>query len=172
MNPQEALQILSKALRGSVPVATLLVGILVGATPLGIPGLASVAPFYVLAGVYFWTLHRPLLVPRSAVFAVGLIQDAVLGAPLGLTSAVLLLAQAFVTAQRRFLARKSFWITWLGLGVTAAGACAAGWIIACAYEVEILPLAPVFLQIGATILVYPALATMMASLQNRLLVLR
>ena len=172
MNPQEALQLLSKGLRGSVPVATLLVGILVGATPLGIPGLASVAPFYTLAGVYFWTLHRPRLVPRSAIFVVGLVQDAVLGAPLGLSSAVLLLAQAFVLAQRLFLARKSFWMTWLGLGVTAAGSCAAGWLIACIYETAFLPLGPVALQIAATILIYPALATLLASLQNRLLVLR
>ena len=111
MTGQDAVKLAFKALRGSVPVLTLLVGTVIGAVPLGIPALNFVAPFYALAGVYFWTLHRPRLVPRVAVFGIGLIQDGVTGTPLGLSSAVLLLAQSFVLGQRMFLARKSFWIS-------------------------------------------------------------
>lgn len=166
---QDAVQLASKAVRSSVPLLTLLAGILIGTTPIGIPGLARVAPFYALAGVYFWTLHRPRLVPRVAVFGVGLVQDGALGAPLGLSSAVLLLAQAFVLGQRLFLARKSFWVSWLGLAVTALSTCAAAWLMACLYETAILPVAPVLVQIAATILAYPAIAGLLAALQHRVL---
>lgn len=169
MNFQEGLQMGGKAIRSSVPLATLLFGVLLGATPLGIPGLARVAPFYALAILYFWTLHRPNLVPRLLVFGVGLVQDATLGTPLGLSVVALLLAQAFALEQRMFLARKSFWISWLGLGVTACGACAAGWLIASIYEATLLPLAPALLQAVVTILIYPALASLLAKLQSRVL---
>jgi rod shape-determining protein MreD len=169
MTGQDADHHFSKTVRGSVPVLTLLVGTVLGAVPLGIPALAFVAPFYALAGVYFWTLHRPRLVPRVAVFGVGLIQDGVTGAPLGLSSAVLLLAQSFVLGQRMVLARKSFWISWLGLALTAFSACAAAWLIASLYETALLPIGPVVLQAATTVLVYPAIAAVLAALQHRAL---
>lgn len=169
MTAQDAVQLVSKGVRGAVPVMTLVICTIIGVVPLGIPALAAVAPFYALAGVYFWTLHRPRLVPRVAVFGIGLIQDGVTGAPIGLSSAVLLLAQSFVLGQRMFLARKSFWISWLGLALTAFSACAAAWVIASLYEQALLPLAPAVLQAAATVLVYPAVAAVLAALQHRAL---
>lgn len=157
-----------RAARGLVPVATVLLGVLLGAIPYGVPGLPAIMPALGLAGVYFWTLHRPHLVPSGAVFLIGLFQDALLGGPLGLSALTLLLVQGFIANQRRFLHDKSFALTWFGFAIAAPGAFALAWLIACLYFLTLLPLGPVAVQASMTIGFYPVVAWLLAHLHRRL----
>lgn len=157
-----------RAARGLVPVATLLLGVLLAAVPYGAPGLPAVMPALGLCGVYFWTLHRPRLVPSGAVFLIGLFQDALLGGPLGLSALTLLLVQAFIANQRRFLHDKSFALTWFGFAIAAPGAFALAWLVACVYFLTPLPLGPVAVQAGMTIGFYPVVAWLLAHLHRHL----
>src|SRR5262249_6990280 len=82
--------------------------LLASAVPLPVPAYAAVAPSFLAMAVYFWTLHRPNLMPSSAVFVLGLLQDLISGAPVGASAIVLLALRFAVLSQRRVLAGGSF----------------------------------------------------------------
>lgn len=67
--------------RELMPFALTLGLILVGAIPFYVPGLQSVAPSLPFIAVFYWTLHRPDLMPAAAAFLIGLFQDVLSGAP-------------------------------------------------------------------------------------------
>lgn len=153
MNPSFARTFLF--LRGLVPAATLVVTVVLAVLPLGIPGLHAVTPFLALAAVYFWSIYRPELLPVWAAFLVGLLQDLLTGSPLGLTALVLVLVRALAVSQRRTLLGQSFGVEWAGFLMIAAGAGAAGWLLACIYDSAVLPAAPFAVQWLLTTALYP-----------------
>lgn len=122
------------------------------------PYYTGIGPALPLMGVYYWVVFRPDLMPRVLVFAIGLFQDALIGAPFGLTAIIYLLTHAFVLSQRRFIVGKPFWIFWIGFAIVAPVAGAVTWIIASALRGAILPSDFVLASIGLTIVVFPLVA--------------
>ena len=57
------------------PFALTIALLLVSIIPLRLPAYSSVTPSFMVMAVYFWTLYRPDLMPRWAVFIIGLLQD-------------------------------------------------------------------------------------------------
>ena len=153
MNPSFARTLLF--LRGLVPAATLVVAVVLAVLPLGIPGLRIVTPFLALAAVYFWSIYRPELVPVWAAFLAGLLQDLLIGSPIGLTALVLVLVRALAASQRRTVLGQSFGVEWAGFLLVAAGAGAAGWLLACVYDGALLPAVPFAVQWLLTSALYP-----------------
>ena len=85
------------------PFALTLTLLLASLVPVPLPAYSSVTPSFMVMAIYFWSLHRPDLMPPSAVFAIGLLQDLLTGGILGVSS-IVLLALSFATgSQRRFL---------------------------------------------------------------------
>jgi len=121
--------------------------VLVSILPLHVPGGARVMPMLVLMSLYHWSVHRPHLLPAYAVFFIGLLQDILSGVPLGVNALVYLVAYGVVVSQRRFLVGKSFMVIWLGFGLIAAAATAAGWLL-----ISLLNLTPV--EPGAMVFQY------------------
>ncbi|MFQ5974593.1 MAG: rod shape-determining protein MreD, partial [Alphaproteobacteria bacterium] len=76
--------------RSLVPITITALLILMAALPLPLPFYGVAAPWLPLMGVYYWAILRPDLMPRSAVFAIGLFQDALMGTPLGLSAVIYL----------------------------------------------------------------------------------
>ncbi len=64
--------------------------------------------------VYHWTIYRPDLLPPIGLFAVGLAQDLLAGAPVGVGALVLLLARAAVLRYRRYFINRTFPFVWTG----------------------------------------------------------
>ena len=62
--------------------------------------------------LYFWFLYRPTLMPVWLVCILGLINDLVVGMPLGLTPLIYLSIRQFILYQRTFLMAQSFVILW------------------------------------------------------------
>jgi rod shape-determining protein MreD len=108
--------------RELTPFALTLGLIIVGAIPFYVPGLQSVAPSLPFIAVFYWTLHRPDLMPPAAAFVIGLFQDILSGGPIGTGAAVFVVLHAAVRSQRTFFHGKSFTILWLGFAVAAVGA--------------------------------------------------
>ena len=65
------------------------------------PGYAALAPAFTLMAVYHWTIYRPDLLPPIGLFAIGLAQDLLTGAPIGVGALMLLLARGAVLRYRR-----------------------------------------------------------------------
>src|SRR5437899_11074957 len=67
-----------------LPIATTLLAATIAILPVPVPGYAALTPAFTLMAVYHWTIYRPDLLPPIGVFAIGLAQDLLGGAPVGI----------------------------------------------------------------------------------------
>ncbi|WP_417822071.1 rod shape-determining protein MreD [Terasakiella sp.] len=155
--------------RNISPVGLSVVLILLSVIPTHIPGYGSIVPQLALMGIFHWTVFRPDLLPIIAVFAIGILQDALSGAPMGLNTIVYLTVFGVVLGQRRFFLGKTFWVEWLGFSIIAAGAALQAWLLLSAYHVHVLIPGPIFFQYLMTIGFYPLLAWLMGRWQRTIL---
>jgi len=96
--------------------------------------------------------------PRLLVFAVGLFQDALIGAPFGLTALIYLLVHAFVLNQRRFLVGKPFWIFWSGFAIVTPVAALLTWTLASVLRAAAMPTDVVLVGMVLTVVCFPVVA--------------
>ncbi len=160
---------LDRGLRSFTPFVLTLSLVLMSVMPIPVPGIGPIAPALTLMAVYYWTVHRPDLLPIAATFVVGVVQDTLSGAPLGMTSLVLLMAQGVVMAQRRFFSGKTFMVEWWGFLVIAPAAIMATYLLATIYSGAILSARPFGFQLMLTIALYPCIAWILARAQQFLL---
>lgn len=152
--------------RNLVPLTLTVALVLFSVVPLHIPGYAAIVPMLVLISVYYWAIHRPGLLPPLAVFAVGLAQDALSGAPFGLHAVVLLLAYGAVVSQRRFFLGKSFLVVWWGFMLVALGAALAAWVLASALAGAVIGPRAALFQYLVTLALYPIVIWVFLSAQR------
>jgi len=145
-------------LRALTPALLTVLLVLATAVPVGLPGLPSVMPWFALMAVYYWTLHRPDLLPGGAVFLIGILQDALAGTALGFHAVLLLLVHWVVLTQRWVFYRKSFNVVWWGFSLVAGGASIIAWLLGCVVAWRLLDLWPVLLQFALTVALYPPVA--------------
>ena len=144
--------------RRVVPGFTILLLILLAQLPLPLPFFPDIAPALPLMAIYYWVVFRPDLMPRILVFALGLFQDALIGAPFGLTALIYLLAHGFVLNQRRFLVGKPFWIFWAGFAIVTSVAAFLTWLLASVLRGAFLPTDVVLMGMILTVVTFPVIA--------------
>ena len=115
--------------RQMVPFLISLLLVILTTLPTRLPGFAQVAPSWPIMGVFYWSIYRPDLLPMWATFVIGLINDIVLGLPLGISALVFLLVRASVVSQRRFFLTNAFPMTWAAFAVIALGAMGLNWLL-------------------------------------------
>ena len=76
--------------RSSAPFVLSLVLVVLSVIPTHIPFYMEVAPILPLVSIYHWAIYRPNLLPVFAVFILGLLQDILVGTPIGLYTLVFL----------------------------------------------------------------------------------
>jgi len=152
--------------RRVVPGVTILLLVLLAHLHLPLPFYAEVAPALPLMGIYYWAVFRPDLMPRILVFTIGLFQDALIGAPFGLSAMVYLLAHGFVLSQRRFLVGKPFWIFWSGFAIIAPVAGALTWFLTSVFRGALLPSDVVLASVVLTVVAFPAIAWLLLHSQR------
>jgi rod shape-determining protein MreD len=136
---------------------TILLMLLTGA-PLGIADQAALLPAVTLAGVYFWTLHRPAAMPPPVVFVIGLLFDLVGYLPIGVGVLSLLIVHGLALRWRGVLTHLGFLPAWLAFAGIAMGAALLGWALTTLLSVRVLPFGPALFQAALTAALYPALA--------------
>lgn len=100
---------------------------LLNLTSFSVAHTAEIKPFFILMAVYYWSVCRPTLIPPAAVFVIGVVVDVLSGLPVGLTAAILIVAQWLVRGQRRYLLGQSYAVLWTGFAITCAAAAFAQW---------------------------------------------
>ncbi|MGB1539326.1 MAG: rod shape-determining protein MreD [Rickettsiales bacterium] len=123
--------------------------------PFGMAGLAYFPPDICLISVYYWVLFRPSAFPFWFVFLLGILQDALLGVPLGMSSFLLILFRLLVLSQHRQLAKETFWAIWVGFGILSALFSLCAWLLASVFESALLPFQFFLMQWLFTIGLYP-----------------
>lgn len=168
MTPTISYQI-HQFLKGSIPFWISLFLILLSVVPLRIAGFATVTPSLLMISVFYWSLHRPYLLPAPVVFLLGLIFDILTGAPMGLSSLMLLIVHGVALTQRQVFVGKAFVLSWWGFFLIGAGIALLTWLLACLLELTLIPILPVLVQYGLTVLCFPLLAWCFAIVQSSLL---
>ena len=144
--------------RQLTPFGLTMLLLLIGVVPLHVPGFGAVAPVLPLIAVFHWALYRPQLMPAVAVFAIGLLQDAFTGTPIGVSAAVFVLVHGVVNTQRRFFFGKSFAIAWLGFALVSSAAFVLTWVLVSAFYGVLIQPQALFFQALLTLGCFPLLA--------------
>ena len=129
--------------------------VLVSQVPLRLPGIAPVTIGFSLIAVFYWALHQHDMLPAVAVFFIGLLQDMLVGTPIGLSAFSLLFAYGIVISQRRFFYRKSFLVVWLGFSITAILFGVLRWGLVSFIEGRVVLLGPTIIEFFLTVTFYP-----------------
>lgn len=141
--------------RRFLPAGLSLLFVLVTVLPVPVPGYASLVPMLALSAVFFWAVHDPRLLPPVVVFAIGLIQDSLSGAPMGTGTVVLLAVYGITVAQRRVFRNRSFIQVWAGFTLVAVAAVALQWLLTVAVDGAFVPPRILLFQSVLTVAVYP-----------------
>jgi rod shape-determining protein MreD len=158
---------LKRALAALTPALVTLALVFAAQLPYGIPHFAPVTPALALMAIYYWSIYRPEKLPLPAVFAIGLVQDALSGGPMGMIALMLVAVYGIGVSQRRFFLGKSFLVEWLGFVVIAAGAAIAAWLIASLYYATILDPRTFAAQGLLTAVFYPCMSWLFVRAQRR-----
>lgn len=168
MTPTLSYQI-NQILRGSIPFWMSLLLVFISVIPFRLPGFDMVTPLLLSISVFYWSLHRPYLLPPIVVFVLGVVQDTISGAPFGLTSLTMLIVYAIAASQRQVFVGKPFIQMWWGFMLVAIGLSFLTWVVMCFYSLALIPIVPVMIQSGLTILFFPLLAWIFALVQSGLM---
>jgi rod shape-determining protein MreD len=155
--------------RAAAPLALTLIAAIVNVIPLRLPSYSVIAPDLVLMAVFYWTVHRPDLMRPWTAFVVGLLDDVLIGTPLGVYALVLLFVHWAIIAQHRTLRALSFGLLWCGFALIAAGAKVVLVVLALAIGRGLIDPSVLFAQYSFTVVVYPLVALLMGRAQRAFL---
>lgn len=148
--------------RQLVPFGVTVALVVIGLIPLRVVSIGDIAPSLPIISVFYWTLYRPDLLPVAAVFAIGLLHDALAGTPFGLHAAVFVAAHGFIQTQRRFLHGKPFLLVWLAFVLVALLAELVGWLLMAAYHGRMIDPMSTVSRVVVTIICYPLLSAFLS----------
>jgi rod shape-determining protein MreD len=152
-----------------VPIGTMLIAVIATILPLRVPGYAALTPAFSLMAVYHWTIYRPDLLPALALFAVGLTEDLLTGAPVGVGALMLLIARAAVLQYRRYFVNRAFPFVWSGFTLLTGIAMLGFWALHCAIGLTLLDLRNTIFRTVVTIAVFPVASFLLGGAQRRLM---
>lgn len=166
---QTVLQRFDRGLRSAVPGVSTLIFVLLGVVPLHLPVFGPVSPLLALIPLYYWAVHRPDLMTFGLAFAVGLVHDALIGAPLGIHSLVYLVCYWAAFSQRRILAGKGFFVLWWGMLLIAALAVGLEWAVFSAFYLRLMPVEPLAFRALLTTALFPLIGGLMIQFHRLML---
>ena len=154
--------------RNVLPSFVTLLLVMIAMVPLRVPVLSPVIPSLPLIAVYYWSVHKPNLMPVWAIFLIGLFHDLLAAGPAGVGILSLLLVYGLVESVRRLLVGAGFLAIWLVFVPIAAASLLAAWLLTCLIETQLFELEPTVFRFFATIAGYPCLAWVLSQLQRTL----
>ena len=164
-----ALQRLDQSARLFAPFLVSAVFVMLSALPLYVPGYGQIAFDVGLMSVFYWAIYRPDLFPALAAFCLGLWQDILVGAPIGLHALLLLLANWAIVSQRTFFQGKSFAVIWCCFSLVAFAVAIMTWMIVCGLNATLVNPLPGLFHAGLTIGAFPFMVWLLARAQHILL---
>ena len=152
--------------RNLTPILITVIFVLISVTPTRLPGATYIMPALAPMAVYYWSLHRADLLPATAVFAIGLLQDVLSGAPMGLNTVVLLAIFGVCVTQRQFFYGKSFLVVWFGFISINAAALVLSWLLVLAVSESIVNPRPAIFEYLAAVMFYPPVAWLFSQMHR------
>lgn len=129
-----------------------------------ISGLDHFMPTLPLIPVFYWGLTHAREMPYWFVFLLGLITDAVMGMPLGLSSLLYICFLGLLHAQRKFIIKEGFVIKWGYFALLLGLMDTFNWSIVSFFNGQAASFQPAFIQWVLTVCCYPLLHKIFDSL--------
>lgn len=149
-----------------LPALLTLILVLISAAPVQVDIFGIGTPAFTLIAVYYWSLHHPGLMPAWLVFAIGVFEDLLIGAPLGVGTLLLLVTHVVISSQRRFLLAQPASMLWFGFILVALVAMAARWLMESAIAGHLFALEQPVMQIFASALAFPPVAWLLSLIRR------
>ncbi len=126
-------------------------------------------PLIPLIVIFFWSLYGPDYVPSVSTFLIGLLQDFMLGGPLGVWTTAYLVTQYMIINQRSYFQGREQHVVWLGFLIAALTAGLMVWGAMSMFSGQWLSIWPMLGQVLVTFAFYPVLAVGFSSLHERVI---
>jgi len=120
-----------------------------------------------LMPLYFWCLVRPDLMPPGAAFTIGLVQDFLSGAPIGVWTGAFIAAYALLDRRRDAFAGLSGPAAVLGFGLAALVVSVAAYFLGAIYFWHLPAAEPILLSLVLSILLYVPAAMVLGAVHRR-----
>lgn len=140
-----------------IPFLTILMLIILMVLPYNLPLISDIMPFLTLISVYYWSVFKPEFLPIWVVFILGVLQDILMGSPLGLMPLLLIIVQQFIFIQGRQFLERDFIFNWFVFVMLVIGFGIMSWGISSLYFRAMLDYWDVLGQIFMTIAFYPVI---------------
>ena len=147
----------SYGLKVVIPFLTVLFLIIIMILPYNTVLISDIMPFLTLIGVYYWSVFKPELLPIGVVFILGLLQDVLLGSPLGLMPLLLIVVQQFIYNQGQQFLERDYLFNWFFFVMIVAGFGFLNWGITSLYFKTLLDYWSILGQIFLTVAFYPVI---------------
>ncbi len=141
--------------RRATPFLLTMMLVIIAQAPLKVSGVAPVTLSVGLISVYYWALHRPSMLPVTAVFCTGLLQDILAFTPMGLGALSLVIVYGVMVSQRRLFHGKSFVFVWWGFAMTAVAVGIMRWLLVSMIEGNTVLFMPSIIECVLTVILYP-----------------
>ncbi len=153
-----AFQRLDHSARALLPMTSALVLGVIAIIPIGLPAWGALAPPFMLAAIFYWSLTRPDLLAPSTAFVLGLIQDLLSGAPLGSGALIMVLTQWILRSQQRFFVKRPFLLMWMAFAPVVYSAALLGWLIYSLYVFHPAPILGMLVRATLGFVLFPIIA--------------
>ncbi len=163
------LQRLDHGARNLLPALTALMLGIVAILPVGIPHWGALAPPLMLIAVFYWALARPGLMPPTVAFVLGLAQDLMTGAPVGLSALIMVLTQWVMRGQQRYLVKRPFLLLWAAFVPVVTTATLLEWAIYAVFSFHPLPILDALVRLALGFVLFPVVAWVVLIPTHRLL---
>ena len=123
-----------------------------------IPLTESVRPYFIIMIVYFWAIHRPMLIPPLVIFMVGIVYDLLMGFPLALHSVLFIVAYWLIKNQRLFFLGQSYLAIWIGFIITCSSLVSLEYFFFSALAQSFLNIKPLIGSLLLSVCIFPLLS--------------
>ena len=152
-----------------LPVATTVLAAVIAILPVRVPGYAALVPAFTLMAVYHWTIYRPDLLPPIGIFAIGLAQDVLSGAAIGIGALLLLLARGAVLRYRRLFINCTFPFVWGGFMLLAGAVMFGLWLVHSVLQLNLFDLRSTVFRTALTVAMFPVASFALGRTQRALM---
>ena len=153
-----AVQRLEHNVRRFFPVLISAALALASVLPTGLPQWGLLAPPFLLASIFYWSMVRPDLMPPTAAFLLGLFQDMLTGMPLGTGALIMTIAQWTIRGQQRYLANRPFFLIWAAFAPVIFVAGLIDWLVYALFTFHIAPIDGALVRMVLGFILFPVVA--------------
>lgn len=114
----------------------------------------------------YWGIRYPTHANYGVMFALGLLEDVLSSAPIGLNALLMLMLRYLVHKGPQNVAVQGFMVMWAYCSLLLFVLLSAQWLLASSYEARLYPLPPMLMHTLCGALLYPAVHLISLSLER------